>query len=159
MSTSPTFQPSSRNIMLSVAPSEPQNPLHTRPHPPTPYLPAPSARLRHSFSSASTSTGHIMPHRVSVSSASSAEATKERLASVNQALEVARDSPEGASDPSIFKILDEAVSDIWVKIQTKPDSYVMTRDEFAVFNYFQARFHDNKIAMDAKKRFWDNLRA
>jgi hypothetical protein len=78
---------------------------------------------------------------------------------VEQALEIARDSPEGAADPTISSILDSALNQLWAKVQAAPDSYVMTRDEFAVFNYFQHRFTGNKMAIAARKRFWDNVSA
>ncbi|KAF4625881.1 hypothetical protein G7Y89_g12283 [Cudoniella acicularis] len=71
---------------------------------------------------------------------------------VTQALEIARDSEEGAQDPAIVNILETAVSAIWVKIQAQPTSYVMTRNEFAVFNYFQRRFEGQEVATAAKKR-------
>jgi hypothetical protein len=77
---------------------------------------------------------------------------------VLQALEIARDSPDGAEDPTINGILESALTRIWTKVQSKPDSYVMTRDEFAIFNFFQARFTGNKTAVAARKRYWDNVR-
>ncbi|CAM1500894.1 Fc.00g100560.m01.CDS01 [Cosmosporella sp. VM-42] len=80
-------------------------------------------------------------------------------ASVAQALEIARESPDGASDPTISKILESALSQIWGKVQAQPDAYIMTRDEFAVFNFFQHRFTGDKTAVSARKRYWDNFRA
>lgn len=127
--------------MLSVAPSEPQHHHRIQPHQ---YLPPPTS---------SPLYRQTMPHRVSISE------PKELPSSVTQALEVARESADGALDPTICKILDNAVETIWGKINAKPNDYVMTRDEFAIFNYYQRDFRGNKIAVDAKKRYWDNLRA
>ncbi|PNP79660.1 hypothetical protein FNYG_07006 [Fusarium nygamai] len=82
--------------------------------------------------------------------------------SVAQALEIARESPDGSSDPTISKILESALTRIWAKVEMHPDSYVMTRDEFAVFNFFQDRFINSvntKKAVDARKRYWDNTHA
>ncbi|EWG40192.1 hypothetical protein FVEG_02686 [Fusarium verticillioides 7600] len=82
--------------------------------------------------------------------------------SVAQALEIARESPDGSSDPTISKILENALKRIWSKVELQPDSYVMTRDEFAVFNFFQDRFVNSvntKKAVDARKRYWDNTHA
>jgi hypothetical protein len=76
---------------------------------------------------------------------------------VAQALEEARDSAEGARDPNVVGILEDEISRIWSRIQEQPDSYILSRDEFAVFNYFQARFVGNQIAIDAKARYWANL--
>ncbi|KAF5703806.1 hypothetical protein FMUND_12822 [Fusarium mundagurra] len=79
--------------------------------------------------------------------------------SVAQALEIARESPDGSSDPTISKILEAAITRIWAKVERHPNSYVMTRDEFAVFNFFQYRFTDNEKAVNARKRYWDNTHA
>ncbi|KAL8418417.1 hypothetical protein RB594_001859 [Gaeumannomyces avenae] len=79
--------------------------------------------------------------------------------SVAQALEVARESPDGARDPTIASILETALTQLWSKVESQPDSYVLTRDEFAVFNYFQHRFRDNKLATAARRRYWDNTSA
>lgn len=81
------------------------------------------------------------------------------MSDVSQALEIARESPYGASDPTIHKILDHAITHIWNKVQSKPDEYIMTRDEFSVFNYFQYRFVGNKTAMAARARYWNNTKA
>lgn len=74
---------------------------------------------------------------------------------VAQSLEIARESPDGASYPSIRGILESALEEIWAKVQDQPDSYIMTRDEFAVFNFFQHRFAGDKMAISARKRFWE----
>ncbi|KAI0141664.1 hypothetical protein GGR57DRAFT_400264 [Xylariaceae sp. FL1272] len=75
---------------------------------------------------------------------------------VIQALEIARESPDGARDPTISSILESALANIWGKVQAHPDSYIMSRDEFAIFNLFQHRFLDDRLATAARKRFWDN---
>lgn len=79
------------------------------------------------------------------------------ITTVAQALEIARDSPEGAQDPTVISILENALTDIWRKIEAHPTSYVMTRGEFAVFNYFQDRFAGQELATAARKRYWDHL--
>lgn len=78
---------------------------------------------------------------------------------VAQALEVARESPDGARDPTIAAILEAALAQLWSKVESQPDSYVLTRDEFAVFNYFQHRFRENNLATAARRRYWDNTSA
>lgn len=77
---------------------------------------------------------------------------------VAQALEAARDSPEGAEDETVKSVLETALGEIWSRIQAEPSSYVMTREEFAIFNYFQHRFEGQKIAIEAKRRYWDRFR-
>jgi hypothetical protein len=76
---------------------------------------------------------------------------------VAEALEIARESEEGAQDPAVRNLLETAVTAIWSKIEAQPTSYVMTRDEFAVFNYFQHRFEGLPLASAARKRYWDHL--
>lgn len=73
-----------------------------------------------------------------------------------QALNIARDSIEGASEPTVCSILESAIEKIWAKILAYPNRYIMTRNEFAVFNYFQARFRGNEVAVAARRRYWDN---
>ncbi len=75
---------------------------------------------------------------------------------IAQALEIARDSEEGASDSTVINILEIAVGAIWARIEAQPTSYVMTKDEFAVFNYFQCRFTGH-VAREARKRYWDQF--
>ncbi|KAI1498091.1 hypothetical protein F5X99DRAFT_342441 [Biscogniauxia marginata] len=77
-------------------------------------------------------------------------------AEVAQALEIARESPDGARDPIISQILETYLSKVWGRVQAQPD-YVMSRDEFAVFNFFQHRFEGNEMAITARKRYWDNI--
>lgn len=79
------------------------------------------------------------------------------VTTVAQALEIARDSAEGARNPTVVYILETAITEIWGMIEAAPDSYVMTRDEFAVFNYFQDRFEGLELASAARRRYWDHL--
>ncbi|OWP01561.1 hypothetical protein B2J93_8588 [Marssonina coronariae] len=92
---------------------------------------------------------------------SSHEATRQQSSSsvrtAAQALELARDSPEGAQDPTVVEILEAALTEIWRKVKAQPASYVMTRDEFAIFNYFQHRSVGQQLAIAARKRYWDHL--
>ncbi|KAI0540606.1 hypothetical protein GGR58DRAFT_460286 [Xylaria digitata] len=75
---------------------------------------------------------------------------------VIEALEIARDSPEAASHGVIRDLLELALKGIWDSILAD-HRYVMSRDEFAIFNFFQCRFRNSTIAMAARKRYWDNL--
>ncbi|KAI0912061.1 hypothetical protein F4824DRAFT_190092 [Ustulina deusta] len=76
---------------------------------------------------------------------------------VIQALEIARDSPEAAGHGAIRDLLESALAGIWDRILADESRYVMSRDEFAIFNFFQDRFRNNPIAMAARRRYWDNL--
>lgn len=99
-----------------------------------------------------------MPHRVPSPPRASSFPSQD-TAAVRQALELARESPDGAQDATICKILEVAITGIWGKVQDQPGSYVMDRDEFAVFNYFQHRFKGDAVAVAARKRYWDHLHA
>ncbi|RGP74381.1 hypothetical protein FSPOR_1390 [Fusarium sporotrichioides] len=148
--------------MMSVAPQEFQSQSYYY----LPYRPVSSHRqpqqqdvsyfnftnLNHSPTLDSTTTA-------AMAATAAANARSQQDASVAQALEIARESPDGSSDPTISKILEGALARIWSKVTEHPDSYVMTRDEFAVFNFFQHRFIGNKMALNARKRFWDNTHA
>ncbi|KAF5611875.1 uncharacterized protein FSUBG_1902 [Fusarium subglutinans] len=98
-------------------------------------------------------SGSSLP-RTEASVESSSKRAVFRQDLVAQSLEIARESPDGASYPSIREILESALEEIWTKVQDQPDSYIMTRDEFAVFNFFQHRFAGDKMAMTARKRYW-----
>lgn len=78
---------------------------------------------------------------------------------VAEALEIARDSADGARDPIVSGILESALSQVWDRVMSSPDAYVMTPGEFAVFNFYQHRFVGNKTAMAARARFWNNTHA
>ncbi|KAK4645284.1 hypothetical protein QC761_200245 [Podospora bellae-mahoneyi] len=76
--------------------------------------------------------------------------------SVMFALELARESEEGAIEPTVAKLLTDAFNKIWNKVVTRPNLYLMSEQEFAVFNYFQSFWPDKEIARKAVARFWDN---
>jgi hypothetical protein len=72
-------------------------------------------------------------------------------------LEQARESEQAENDPVVKTALENAVKAIWAKIVANPNSYVLTRDEFPVFNYFQWRFIGDERATAARKRYWDSV--
>ncbi|MCJ1243523.1 hypothetical protein MMC30_000720 [Trapelia coarctata] len=76
--------------------------------------------------------------------------------SVPKALELVRNSETGEVHPSVDATLERAISTLWTKIKARPDTYVMTKDEFAVFNYFRARYAGDETARKAVGRFWNN---
>lgn len=111
------------------------------------HFPAHNPRRVLSTMSANTSYGGTRQHPIPTPT------------SVAQALEIARDSPEGAQDGTVVRMLEGALKNIWGEIQAKPTSYVMTKEEFAIFNYFQQRFEGNQLAVAARKRYWDRFSA
>ena len=130
--------------MLLVNPQESHSHYYVNYRMPTP--PSESSTILHLINMSSQQYQDSAPAVIS----SSAENE------VAQALEIARESPDGAKDPVVSSILENALVQIWNKVQAQPDSYVMSRDEFAVFNFFQYRFAGNETAIAARKRYWDN---
>jgi hypothetical protein len=72
-----------------------------------------------------------------------------------RAIDIARNT-EGELDPTVSAYLESAVTDIWARINLDSSSYVMTKDEFAVFNFYRTRFQDDDVAEKAVARFWAN---
>ncbi|KAF2398951.1 hypothetical protein EJ06DRAFT_557490 [Trichodelitschia bisporula] len=72
-----------------------------------------------------------------------------------RALDIARNS-EGIVDPVISSYLERSLRDVWARIEAQPEAYVLSKDEFALFNYFQHRFLTSRIAQRAVQRFWEN---
>ena len=70
-----------------------------------------------------------------------------------RAIDIARNS-EGTLDPSVSAYLERAVEDIWTKINGEPDSYLLDKDEFAVFNFYRQRYEGNAVAERAIARYW-----
>ncbi|MCJ1375235.1 hypothetical protein MMC20_006469 [Loxospora ochrophaea] len=76
---------------------------------------------------------------------------------VSKALDIVRNGEPGDAHPAVTNILERAISDIWRRINAQPTSYVMTKDEFAVFNYFRGRYAGSPVAQRAVGRFWDHF--
>ncbi|PGH05628.1 hypothetical protein AJ80_08320 [Polytolypa hystricis UAMH7299] len=76
---------------------------------------------------------------------------------VRRALESARNSENGHIDARVNTILNNAINELWRRVQAQPDSFVLSRDEFALFNYFQDRFRGSTVAQRAVERFWNNF--
>lgn len=74
---------------------------------------------------------------------------------IQRALEIARNS-ESAVDPNISAYLWSSVRDLWAKLEAAPDSYLMDKDEFALFTYFRYHYSNATVAESAIRRFWDN---
>lgn len=71
-----------------------------------------------------------------------------------RALDIARNT-EGTLNPEVAAYLDQACVDISNRINAEPDSYILTKDEFAVFNFYRSRF-SGVVAEAAVERFWRN---
>jgi len=74
---------------------------------------------------------------------------------IQRALDIARNSESGV-DSYTACYLNQALGNVWARLQAAPDTYILTKDEFALFNYFRDRFAASEIAQRAVRRFWDN---
>lgn len=119
----------------------------------------PSSLHHHRQSSTTSSSRRSSSPRPIISLSPPADYNHLDPNTVAEALEIARDSYDGARDPIVSGILESALSQVWDRVMDNPEGYVMTTGEFAVFNFYQHRFMGNKIAMAARARFWDNTHA
>lgn len=74
-----------------------------------------------------------------------------------KALEIARNSEDGSIPSSVTAVLEKALGELWQRIQARPTTYVMTKEEFVVFNYYRSRFSNVPTAQQAVARFWNNF--
>ena len=77
-----------------------------------------------------------------------------------RALDVARNS-EGDLDPNISAYLERALTDIWSHIHANPTTYILSKDEFPVLNFYRQRYTDEihkPLCEKAIQRYWDNAR-
>ena len=74
-----------------------------------------------------------------------------------RAIDIARNT-EGDLDPNVTAYLEDAVAQITDKLDSHPDSCLLTKDEFAVFNYFRPRFQ-GEVAERAVDRYWRSTHA
>jgi hypothetical protein len=83
-----------------------------------------------------------------------------RVPSVEQALRMVQDNPDGTNNTQAKTVLQKEVSRIWRNILAQPSTYVMGNLEFAVFNCFR-NFpeYNNTTGQQAVKRHWDNRKA
>ena len=76
---------------------------------------------------------------------------------IQRALDIARNT-EGDLDPNVTAYLEDAVTEITNNLDSYPDSYLLSKDEFAVFNYFSQRFQ-GEVAERAVDRYWRSTHA
>ncbi|PSN68898.1 hypothetical protein BS50DRAFT_489673 [Corynespora cassiicola Philippines] len=75
--------------------------------------------------------------------------------SLSQAVNIAQNS-EGGVDQRLAQFLEKKLGEVWTRLQAQPSTYIFPADEFALFNYYKARFGDSELVRNATKRFWDN---
>jgi hypothetical protein len=74
-----------------------------------------------------------------------------------RAIDIVRND-ECEVNPSVTAYLEGAITELAAILSRYPDSYVLGRDEFAVFNYFRQRFPKD-IAERAVDRYWRSTHA
>lgn len=77
---------------------------------------------------------------------------------VPKALEIAKTTDDARISAAVTATLERANTELWQRIQARPGSYIMKKDEFAVINYFQGRYKNNHQAQQAIARFWDQYK-
>ncbi len=80
---------------------------------------------------------------------------------VVEALRLVRDSDAGEASASARATIEAAMIGLWQRLTANAD-YLMTRDEFALFTYFRARYSQGSndiVAKRAISRYWNNSSA
>ena len=77
---------------------------------------------------------------------------------LTEALEKAKDNQNGPISPSVIEVLERNIGEIWRRIQAQPSTYVMKKEEFAVFSYYRSRYDNNAVAQQAVARFWNHYK-
>ncbi len=71
-----------------------------------------------------------------------------------EALEIAKQKQHGDVDSTVAAFLRPKMDEVMRRLQAQPSTYVFTKDEFAVVNYYRDTFGDNEITQQAIMRFW-----
>jgi phosphate uptake regulator len=76
---------------------------------------------------------------------------------MREALDAVRDSD--SPDSRHVRIVEDELKRVWRRISDKPNSYVMSDLEFAIFNHHRNRDeYRNSTAQKAVERYWANRR-
>ena len=76
---------------------------------------------------------------------------------VPEAIKIVKQHQHGEIDPAVTSFLAQIADDIWQRIQAQPSAYVLTREEFSVFNYYRNVFGDDEVVQQAIARFWNQF--
>jgi hypothetical protein len=74
---------------------------------------------------------------------------------IQKALDIARNSEEPI-DEIVLEFLEGQLREIWDHIEAEPESYILNKDEFALFNFYRHRAPSSVLAQSAVRRFWDS---
>ena len=74
---------------------------------------------------------------------------------IQTALDIARNADTDVS-PQITNYLESQVRSVWKRLQKKPDTYILSKDEFALFNFYIYRYRGSEVTEKAVERFWNH---
>ncbi len=80
------------------------------------------------------------------------------ISALQRALEIARSTDQADLDPVLRDLLERAFAEVWDRIRANPTTYILTKDEFAVFNFYQNRWPSHELGESATARFWNAYR-
>ena len=115
----------------------------------------PSALTFHILSSTFIMTADTQALKFPTTMTSDEDDGVDGFLTIQRALDIARNCEE-IVEPTISSFLEQSLDDLWSRIYSRPNTYLMSRDEFALFNYFRYRYAKCRTAQRAVQRFWDN---
>ena len=77
---------------------------------------------------------------------------------VANALVIAKENQNGQIPTAVTQVLEKNIGDIWKRIQAQPSTYLMKKEEYAVFAYYRTRYDNNPMAQQAVARFWNHFK-
>lgn len=57
---------------------------------------------------------------------------------------------------AVTRFLGQKLDQIWNRVRAQPATYMLTKEEFAVFDYHRDIFGENEIVQQALQRFWEH---
>lgn len=79
-----------------------------------------------------------------------------RPLTLSKALEISAQDQPGAIDPAVTRFLTQELDQIWNRVRAQPATYMLTKEEFAVVNYYRDSFGEKGIMQLAIQRFWEH---
>ena len=83
-------------------------------------------------------------------------ASTTRELTVPEAINIVKQHRRGEIDPAVTSFLARIAEGIWQRLKAQPSTYVLTKEEFAVFTYFRDVFGDDEVVQQAIARFWNH---
>lgn len=74
---------------------------------------------------------------------------------IQKALDIARNTYDPLNR-IINHFLEHNWQQIWERLIAEPDTYLLTKDEFALFNFYRNKVSSHSLIVAAVGRFWDS---